>query len=328
VKILAIRLARFGDIVLLLPALRFLKAQFPNSSLTFLTDQRWLPLAAMCPAIDEVVAIDRLGMRDGKLFDALRGIFRVGKDVRSRHFDVAIDFHGFRETSLIARWSGAPRRMGVQRFDQAYWGWCFNLPPVIEDKAIHVSDMFLRIASGLVPRGSSANSDSPVLVIPNEAQAWGKKNLPVTPYAALYVDGPVKERIWPKERFMETAKHIVDRLQAPVVVLSGADPKWAQAAKSESWEGSREGVHVLFGLSIPQLAAAVGSARILVSNDTGPMHLGPALGVPTLGIFSVGFPLHFRPTGAHDLFVQGKPIEQVKTEEVIEAVDRLWTSAR
>jgi ADP-heptose:LPS heptosyltransferase len=322
VKILAIRLARFGDIVLLLPALSFLKAQFPNSFLTFLTDQRWVSLAAMCPAIDEVVGIDRLGMRDGTLFDALRGIFRVGKDVRRRRFDAAIDFHGFRETSLIARWSGAPRRMGVRRFDQAYWAWCFNVPPVIEDKGIHVSDMFLRIASGFVPRASSTNSYGSALVIPNEAKEWGKKNLPSTPFAALYVDGPVKERIWPKERFMATAKHIVDRLQAPVVVLSGADPNW------ERWGGSMEGVRVLYSLPIPHLAAAVGSARLLVSNDTGPMHLGPALGVPTLGIFSVGFPLHFRPTGAHDLFVQGNPIEQVKTEEVIEAVDRLWTSAR
>jgi ADP-heptose:LPS heptosyltransferase len=321
VKILAIRLARFGDIVLLLPALRFLKAQFPDSFLTFLTDQRWVPLAAMCPAIDEVVGIDRLGMRDGTLFDAVRGVFRVGKDVRSRRFDVAIDFHGFRETSLIARWSGAPRRMGVRRFDQAYWGWCFNLPPVIEDKAIHVSEMFLRIASGLAPRASSTNSYGSALVIPDEAREWAKKSLPATPYAALYVDGPVKERIWPKERFMETARHIIDRLQAPVVVLSGVDPKWANGDRRE---GSREGVHFLFGLSIPHLAAAVGAARVLVSNDTGPMHLGPALGVPTLGIFSVGFPLHFRPTGVHDLFVQGSPIEQVKTVEVIDAVDRLW----
>jgi len=316
-KILAIRLARFGDIVLLLPALSFLKTQFPSSSLTFLTDRRWVPLAAMCPAVDEVVAIDRLGMRDGTLLNALRGICRAGQDVRSRHFDVAIDFHGFRETSLLARWSGAPQRMGLQRFDQSYWSWCFNLPPVKEDKTLHVSEMFLRLAHGFVSRGPSGNSYGSALVIPNEARDWGKNNLPSVPYAALYVDGPVKERIWPKERYMEVARHIVDRLQAPVVVLSGVD---------QGWVTSGDGVRALFGLSITQLAAAIGSARMLVSNDTGPMHLGPALGVPTLAIFSVGFPQHFGPTGVHDLFVQGNPIDQVKTEEVIEAVDRLWTA--
>lgn len=318
-KILAIRLARFGDIVLLLPALNFLKAQLPNSILTFLTDQRWAPLAAMCPAIDEVIAIDRLGMRDGSLMNAMRGIRGVGKEVRSRGFDVAIDFHGFRETSLIAWWSGAPQRIGLRRFDQSYWGWCFNMPPVNEDKEIHVSEMFLRIAHGFVPMPSSDSPQGSSLVIPDEAGEWAKQNLPQSPYVALYVDGPVKDRIWPKERFAEVSRHIVERLQASVVVLSGTN---------QSWEYSPEGVRAFSGLSIPHLAAAIGSARMLVSNDTGPMHLGPALGVPTLGIFSVGFPRHFRPTGAHDFFVQGNPIGQVETGEVIEAVDRLWARAR
>jgi heptosyltransferase-3 len=101
-----------------------------------------------------------------------------------------------------------------------------------------------------------------------------------------------------------------------VVVLSGKDQGWVNA----------EGVFALSGLSIAQLAESIGAARMLVSNDTGPMHLGPALGVPTLGIFSVGFPHHFRPTGPRDLGVQGNPIDQVKTEEVFDAVDRLWTA--
>ncbi len=314
-KILAIRLARFGDIVLLLPALSLLKAGMANASLTLITDQRWVPLAGMCPAVDEVIGMDRLAMRDGTFLDAARGIRQAGRDVRSRRFDIAIDFHGFRETGLIARWSGARQRMGLHRHDQPYWDWCFNLPPVLEDKGIHVSEMFLRVARGIVP--SSPRVPGPALVVPNEAQEWARQNLPPVPYVALYVDAPVRERLWPKKRFMELARHVVERVQVPVVVLSGLDRGWA---------GSGEGVHALFGLPIPYLAAAIGAARILVSNDTGPMHLGPALGVPTLGIFSVGFPEHFRPTGVHDLFVQGNPIDLVKTEEVIEGVDRLWTA--
>jgi ADP-heptose:LPS heptosyltransferase len=83
-------------------------------------------------------------------------------------------------------------------------------------------------------------------------------------------------------------------------------------------------VSVYSNLTIPQLAALIGRARILVSNDTGPMHLGPALNVPTLGIFSVGIPSHFRPAGAHDRFVQGNPIDRIQTESVIEEMLPLW----
>jgi ADP-heptose:LPS heptosyltransferase len=306
VKILAIRLARFGDIVLLLPAITSLKSRFPDSRLTFLTDQRWAPLATMCPAIDEVIGIDRIGMRDGSLWNAIKGIGTVGREVRGRHFDVAIDFHGFRETSLLAWWSGAKRRMGLRRFDQPYWGWCFNLPSIVEDKQIHVADMFQRVADGFEPTQAAVGTPLPAMVVPQTARESARATLPPPPYVVLFVDGPVKERIWPKERFVEVARHIEDRYKVPSVLLSAAS-----------------------GLSIPQLAAAIGSARMLISNDTGPLHVGPALGVPTLGIFSVGFPQHFRPTGAHDTYLQANPVEAVETRSVIEAVDRLWeTSAR
>src|SRR4030095_12692355 len=59
VRSLAIRFARFGDIVLLLPALNLLKARLPDSNLTFLTDSRWRDLAAMCPAIHQVFSSQR-----------------------------------------------------------------------------------------------------------------------------------------------------------------------------------------------------------------------------------------------------------------------------
>ena len=316
-KILAIRLARFGDIVLLLRAFGFLKAQLPQSHLTFLTDNRWAPLGLMCPAIDGVVGIDRLGMRDGSLLNAIAGIRHVDKELRSRHFDAAIDFHGFRETSLMAWWSGAPRRMGLRRFDQSYWNWCFNMPPVVEDKSIHVSEMFLRVAQGFVPATLPAGPDESSLVIPAEAVEWRKANLPPAPYVALYVDAPVKDRVWPKERFEQVARHFDEKLGVSVVVLSTADRDWK----------SSNSIRALSGLSIPQLAAAIGSARMLISNDTGPMHLGPALRIPTLGIFSVGFPEHFRPMGLDDVVVRGNPIEQVETDEVIAAANRLWLAS-
>src|SRR5262249_8892959 len=86
-------------------------------------------------------------------------------------------------------------------------------------------------------------------------------------------------------------------------------------------------VRVMTGLSVSRLAAVIARATLLVSNDTGPMHLGPALGVPTLAIFSVGLPQHFRPTGPRDHYVQGNPIEEVTLSEVINAANQIWHSS-
>jgi ADP-heptose:LPS heptosyltransferase len=312
VRILAIRFARFGDIVLLLPALRLLKARLPDSHLTFLTDARWRDLAAMCPAIDEVLTMDRIGMRDGSSIRALADILRFGGDVRRMKFDAVIDFHGFRETNLIAWWSRAPERLGLQRADQSFLPFCFNRPAVLEDKGIHVSEMFLRVVDQFVAACEDHNL-SPSIVVPEEALRWAKENVPNT-FAMLFIDAPVKERIWPLDRFVKLADYLAKKNKGEVLIVMGPQ---------QSLPALPAGVRVFSNLTIPQLAATIAAARILVSNDTGPMHLGPALGTPTVGIFSVGLPIHFRPIGQCDTYVQGNPIESIELVQVVEAVERV-----
>jgi ADP-heptose:LPS heptosyltransferase len=282
-----------------------------------MTDARWAALAAMCPAIDEVIPIDRLRMRDGSYIQALSDIFRFSSDLRRRKFDAAIDFHGFRETNLLTFWTRAPQRMGLKRADQSSLGFCFNLPPVPEDKQLHVSEVFLKVVQSFVPEGGAAPAGSP-LVIPSEALQWAKENLPAGPLAVFYIDAPVRERVWPADRFVALSDHLTRARGVEVVVVTGSSRVLTELP---------QGVRVLSGLSIPQLAAVIAAGRILVSNDTGPMHLGPALGIPTLGIFSVGFPSHFRPTGAADAYVQGNPIETIQVKDVIEAVERVWAAS-
>jgi ADP-heptose:LPS heptosyltransferase len=68
----------------------------------------------------------------------------------------------------------------------------------------------------------------------------------------------------------------------------------------------------------------IASARLLISNDTGPMHIGPAVGVRTLGLFSVGLPEHFRPVGNGDRFLRAIPIERIRVDEVVELVEEMW----
>jgi ADP-heptose:LPS heptosyltransferase len=323
VKVLAVRLARFGDIVLLLPALGLLKDAFPGCRLTFLTDERWKPLAEMCPAIDEVLGVDRIGMRDGPALAALARMVRLAGEIRRRRFDLVVDFHGFRETNLLTWLSGAPQRLGLKRFDQSFLKFCFNLPPVVEDKSLHVSEVFLQLGRRL---GSASVSARPVLVVPETARQWARTNLPGA-RVVLFLGAPVPERIWPCERFAALADRLAEEPGLSVVAVAGAGQA-EQARRFLSLAKSADRIRALSGLSIPQLAATVESAQLLVSNDTGPMHLGPALGVPTLGLFSVGIPAHFRPAGERDRFLQRNPIVDIGVEEVVAAVEQIRVSAR
>jgi len=324
VNILAIRLARFGDLVLLLQALTALKSNTPGSRITFLTDHRLAPLAEMCPAIDDIIAVDRIAMRDGGRLASLKSMRSVIRDVRQRGFDLTIDFHGFRETNVLAWLSGAPKRLGLKRFDQAFLKFCFNLPPVLEDKSIHVSEMFMRVVE---PFGLDRTSTTPAMVVPESAQQWVKSSLGERPFAGLYVDAPTSKRIWPPESFAAVADHLVGQCGLDVVVISGPEGSpLLQRIQDRSKFGTN--IRGFSTLTIPQLAAVAQAAQIWISNDTGPMHLGPIMGVPSLGLFSIGLPEHFRPMGPNDRFLRASPIERITVEEVIESVDRLRTKER
>jgi ADP-heptose:LPS heptosyltransferase len=107
------------------------------------------------------------------------------------------------------------------------------------------------------------------------------------------------------------------------VVLAGA-PESEIAENVRRLCRRQEKVSVFSDVSILQLAALIARSRVLVSNDTGPMHLGPALGIRTLGIFSVGYPEHFRPLGKHSRFLRANPIQNISAEAVMQQVEEMW----
>jgi ADP-heptose:LPS heptosyltransferase len=323
VNILAIRFARLGDVILLLPALVSLKRAFPDSRLTFLTGHRCASVAEMCPAIDEVLAVDRIAMRDGPVFGALQKMFGVVRDVRHRDFDLVVDFHSFRETNLLTWLSGADVRVGMKRFNAPYLRFCFNRPPVLEDKSLHVSEMFGRVVESIGGRMAATPSS---LVIPDELKRWAAQVSPSDRRLVLFLDAPVPERIWPPERFAAVADSAIEKFGAAAIVISSRQGEHL-VTRVEQTSRNRKQIVSFTDVSVPQLTALIGSARVFVSNDTGPMHIGPAVGVRTLGLFSVGFPEHFRPAGANDKFLRANPIEKIETRDVIAAVEELWTTA-
>jgi ADP-heptose:LPS heptosyltransferase len=318
-NILAIRFARLGDVILLLPALASIKSSFPEAKLSLLTGHRCAEIAEMCPALDHVISVDRLAMRDGPPWQALRDVKNLVADIRARHFDAVIDFHSFRETNLLTWFSRAPIRLGMKRYDAAFLPFCFSEPAVAEDKSLHVAEMFQRVAAGL--KGVSPRvRDGSWVCVPETLRTASDG-----PTLALFVDAPVADRRWPPERFAAVADFAVEQLGARVVVLSSSVNAAAATAVQQN-SRNPGALRTFTDLTLPQLAALIASSRLLISNDTGPMHLGPALGVRTLGLFSVGLPEHFRPIGRHDEFLRGNPIESIRVEDVTGKLVEMWVT--
>ena len=180
----------------------------------------------------------------------------------------------------------------------------------------------------LTEAGTPANSvqQQTELAIPDDLSRWADRLSSNKLRLALYVDAPVSERIWPAERFAVVADFAIENWAALPIVMSG---QHGQAVLDRIKRASRnpDRLALFSDITIPQLAALIGSARILISNDTGPMHIGPAVGVRTLGLFSVGYPEHFRPIGPNDMFLRGKPIEKIQIRDVIAIANEMWITA-
>lgn len=319
-RILAVRLARLGDVTLVLPALGMLRTAFPGARLTLLTGEPYAPLACLCPWVDDVIALDRHGLRDGPRRAAAGKIFEWVRHLRAQKFDLAVDFHSFRETNLLIRASGARCRIGMRRSDRAYLAFCFNLPPVMEDKGVHVGEMFRLVAAGVPGVGDVDPPPGPVLRVPEARQPPADGSWVL----ALYVGASSSSRRWPPDRFARVGVHALRDWGASVRVLAGVIPGEQEAARVVlDMIGPSPRVGATIGASLPELVRELSGADVLLSNDSGPMHIGSTLGVPTLGILSEGLPLHYRPRGVADRYVHGVPVERVSTGEVVAILDEM-----
>jgi ADP-heptose:LPS heptosyltransferase len=326
---MGIRFARLGDVALLLPAFARLRAAYPAAHLALMTGTPYAPLARLCPWINEVIAVDRLALRDGPRLEAAREIVSLIRGIRSRRFDLTIDFHSFRETNLLTWLSGTTHRLGMKRADRAYLSFCFNLEPVTEEKSLHVSEMFRRVVDGVPGLPDCLPAAGPSVIVPSDVtsrlRARYLSEVPATAVVAVYAGASVKSRRWPPNRFAAIVDHVTTNWGAAVLILAGASEHEEEICRQiGGLVQDPQRISVVTGLGILELAGAIGLARLLVSNDTGPMHLGPALGVPTLGIFSESDPSHYSPTGEADRYVWRETIDAVTTQDVIDAMESIW----
>lgn len=321
-KILAIRLARLGDLTLLLPSLRLLKSSFPNATLTVLTGLPYEPLARLCPVVDDVIPIDRLGMRDGPRWRAVCDIVRLVRILRSRHFDLVVDFQGFRETNLMARASGGRYRIGLKRTHGTCLPFCFNLEPAVQDERTHVAELFRQVVRK-IPGLENADAAPGGLI-----RVSGRCGSSAHPVVALYVGASAEPRRWPAERFGAIAAHAVRTWGASVLVLSGlSSQEQATAEKVAEFADCGSRIRVFRHLDIPGMVDLLAIADLFVSNDSGPMHIGSALGVPTLGIFSESPPHHYSPIGAQDRYVHRECATDVESAAVVEILEEMWATS-
>jgi ADP-heptose:LPS heptosyltransferase len=302
-RVLLIKFWGIGSIELLTPAVRTLRRRHPGASLTLLTLSQNRAFAEGLGLFDEVLPFDVATPAWRRMAARILGLVR---DLRARRFDVVYDFEFFtRFSAVISLLSGAPLTRGFAA--PTIWRGGFHAETVPFNRYWHVARNFRCLAGG--ESGSDVEPDD--LAAFRVAAEHRLEAATALFEAGLTADGPLVvlnpnagtlslERRWPRERFAQLARHLVAEEGARVALVgSTGERAWTSEVAALAGELPAGRLADLSGrLSIGGLHALLDSADAFVSNDSGPMHLGAALGTPTIGLFGPETPVMYHPLGA------------------------------
>jgi len=324
-NLLVIHFGQLGDVVLGIPALDALRSSFPDARITSLTGKPADQIVRLAGLSDEVVAVDRVAMRDGGRIAALRAILDLVRDVRRRRFDTVVDFHAFYETGLLALASGARVRVGPRRENRTLpFAYTSHAP---YDLAVHSIDRYLAVAeaAGAAPRIRVPRIMPDRAALDDVGRRIADAGLDATRIVGLNPGAGWEIRRWPAERFVDLGRALRDE-GANVVVFAGPEePGLGADIASRIGAGAMSAE----GLSLNQLAAFMSRTGLVVSNDTGPSHIASATGTPTLVLMpgNAG-PSPFSVRGEHDRLIHGENIQAITLDETLSVARDMLAAGR
>jgi ADP-heptose:LPS heptosyltransferase len=317
-RLLFIRTDRLGETLLNLPAVAALNAALPNAELTIVVHPALQDLIAAVPGVDRVLPYD-----DADTPWWVRA-FRFAKTLRSHRFDLAIISNPKKELHVAVRLAGIPLRVGYSR----KWGRWLLTHRLDDRKALgerHEVEYNLDLirAVGLpttfsqwqLPRFDHEQADVFQLLQRQEIKP-SKPLIAVHPWTS----NPLKQ--WPAARFQTLIRQCVERFGVQVVVIGG--PEEARKANDVLPAGIQVG-NLTGQLTLRQLAALLQGARLLVSNDSGPVHLASAVGTRTVVLF--GTPDPATGPGRWGPYGEGHRVIWKPTMEAI-AIEEVWTAVQ
>ncbi len=284
-RILVIRPGGIGDAVLLLPALKRLRAKFPAAVIDVLAEERNAAVFAMSSAVSSILLYDRIG-------NLLRAI--------SGKYDTVIDSEQwYRLSACVANMTGAHRVIGFATNERAK----FFTAQVAYHEDCHETDNFLRLVEPLgvsVERGEKA-VDGPFLDIPVEVTIRIRNEILshcTGPYIVLFPGASDRRKQWGTNKFMELARLIRSMGIIPVIVGGKKEEKVGEAIAACS-----QGINTAGERTLVETAAILENASLLVSADSGVLHMASALGVGTVGLFGPSSIVKWGPRGPRDIVI-------------------------
>jgi ADP-heptose:LPS heptosyltransferase len=265
-SLLLIRPGGIGDAVLLIPAIRAIRKQYPSAKITVLAERRNASVFQFCPEVANVLLYDR----PAGLVSALRPTYDVVIDTEQWH----------RLSAVVARMTRAQVLIGYATNERSR----LFTHPVAYSHDDYETDSFLHL---LAPLG--VEPDRPTekfLVVPSDAGRRAEEllaSLGTRQYVAIFPGASIPERKWGSDRFRQIAE-LLKTFGITAVVVGGKEDR----GQGDAIVAGGVGLNVAGRTTLPETAAIIEKSALLVSGDSGILHIAVGLGRPTVSLFGPG----------------------------------------
>ncbi len=284
-NILVIRNDRFGEFLLNVPAIQALKGLYPQAKLSLAVSSKICELADSIQCVDEIVAWDE-----------------IKKDLKKYKFDLCVILNPTKEAHWAVFWAGIKMRLGYDR------KWGFLLTHKLKDTKYlgdrHEVDCNLELV-GMI---GAKTIDKTFKIRVNNVlykELIGQKIVAIH----AFTSDSVKQ--WPLERFKELAQRVNRELGVKVVMIGLAKDVLVMDANI---------VNMVNKTSLVELAALLKRCVLLISGDSGPMHLAAAVGTPVIALFRNDLPgktaQRWGPWGQGHIVIEKNRLEDINVDEV------------
>lgn len=305
-KILIIKLAAIGDVVMATPAFAAIRRHDPEAHITLLVGAWAAPVVEYNPAFSEIIIVDENIFWKKRLGPLMKLLFRL----RSEHFDTAYIMHWSGFFNLFALLIGARERIGFSRGARSRF--LTRAVPFTEgEKGTHVVDRYLAMTP--VKPNDSGGVQMQVFLSKaeiSEMQAYvrahvgGLSNtiIALAPGGGSNPRSQMPIRCWPEENFIALGKRILSEPGRHIILIGGPS-EVVLGERIHAALGAQRCMNTVGTLSLRQTAALLQQCSVLVANDSAPMHLAAAVGTSTVSLFGPTAPYDKAPRGGKHHFL-------------------------
>ena len=273
---LFIRPGGIGDAVLLIPAINYLKSQYPECAINILAEKRNAQIFSLCPAVDHVYCYDR----PTEFFQIIKNRYDVVIDTEQWHRLSVVIARLIRSQIKIGFGTNQRKKLLTNSVSYSHenyemWSFFYLLQPLGLELPNTVQFPFLEI-----PQGALRSTDQLL------------KSCCDKPFVVLFPGASIAERRWGTDKFQQLADQLVIH-GFPVIVVGGHE----DVVVGEMIIAGLDGVNLAGKTSLSETAAILARACLLISGDSGVLHIAVGLGIPTVSLFGPGIANKWTPRG-------------------------------